>query len=88
VNEEEKKAAVPAASIPMHPVVPPMIWRVPAGRMDPSDPNSMTCMEWASRLVESLENNSRLILPSGGPELYWPVDHQAEPEADTPQVIE
>jgi 2'-5' RNA ligase len=43
--------------------VPPIIWRVPRGRLDPSNPNSMTCADYASKLAETLENNSTVIVP-------------------------
>jgi len=43
--------------------IPPMLWRVPLGNLDPNDPNSPTCMDWAAYLAASLENNSTLIVP-------------------------
>lgn len=43
--------------------IPPMLWRVPLGRLDPDDPNSPTCMEWAAYLAANLQNNDTLIVP-------------------------
>ncbi len=43
--------------------IPPMMWRVPLGPLDPNNPDGTTCMEWAAALAASLENNSMLIVP-------------------------
>jgi len=35
--------------------LPPTVWRVPPGNIDPNDPASISCMDWASQLAESCE---------------------------------
>lgn len=61
--------------------IPPVLWRVPLGPADPSDPESISCMDWASELVENSENNTTYIVPdirvpgiNGGSEQQWSVE--------------
>jgi hypothetical protein len=46
------------------PPVGPAVFKVPMGLLDPCDPNSVTCAEWAQTLVENMDAKSTLIIPS------------------------